>query len=62
MTLMYNRHCTLCTTRYHAQADTWLVKGTDSLLIANYIPPSAQLDHVAYTREDEPDGPHIWGT
>ena len=41
-----------------------MVHGTDSLLPADYAPPppthNPGLD--TYTREDEPDDPHLWGT
>ena len=62
MTLMYNRHYTLCTTHYHAPSDTWMVHGTDSLLPADYTPHTHNPGPGTYTRVDEPDGPHIQGT
>ena len=63
MTLMYNLHYTLSTTQYHAPTYHWVVHGTDSLLPADYAPPpphNTGLD--TYTRGDELDAPHIWGT
>ena len=64
MTLMYNIHYTLSTTHYHATTGTWVVHGTDSLLPSDYAPPSPPHNPGpdAYTREDEPDDLHIWGT
>ena len=59
MTLMYNLHYTLSTTHYHAPSGHWVVHGTDSLLPAEYK-HNPGLD--TYTREDEPDNPHLCGT
>ena len=56
MTLMYNVHYTVPTTDYHASTGHWVVRGTDSLLPADYAPPPG-----TYTREDEPDNPHLLG-
>ena len=61
MTFMYKRHYNLSTTHYHAPTDTWMVYGTNFLLPANYTPPPHNPGHDMYTREDEPDDPHIWG-
>ena len=61
MTLMYNGHYTLSTTNYQAPTDTWLVHGNDSLLTADYTPPAHNPGNDTYTREDEPDDPHISG-
>ena len=62
MTLMYNLHYTLSTTHYHAPTGHWVVQGTDSLLSADYAPPQHNPGPDRYTREDEPDDPHLWGT
>ena len=63
MTLMYNIHYTLSATHYHARTGTWVLHGTDSLLPADCAPPSPRNPgHDMYTREDEPDDPHIWST
>ena len=62
MTLLYNRHYTLSTTHYHASTGNWVVHGTDSLLPADYAPPLHNPCPDTYTREDEPDDPHVWGT
>ena len=63
MTLMYNIHYTLSTTHYHAPTGTWVVHGADPLLPADYAPPPPHNPAPdTYTREDEPDNPHIWGT
>ena len=62
MTLMYNLHYTLSTTHYHAPTGRWVVHGTDSLLPADYGPPPQNPGPDTYTREDEPDDPHLWST
>ena len=62
MTLMYNLHYTLSSTHYHAPTDHWVVHGTDSLLPANYAPPTHNPGLNTYARRDELDDPHIWGT
>ena len=62
ITLMYNKHYTLSTIHYHAPTGTWLVQGSDSLLPADYTPPPDSPGPDTYTREDEPDDLHIWGT
>ena len=62
MTLMYNLHYTLSTTHYQAPTGHWVVHGTDSLLPTDYAPPPHNPDHDTYTREDELDDPHLWGT
>ena len=62
MTLMYNMHYTLSTTHYHAPTGHWVVHGTDSLLQADYAPPPHNPGPDTYTREDEPDDLHLWGT
>ena len=62
MTLMYNLHYTLSTTHYHAPTGHWLVHGTDSLLPANYPPHTHNPGLDTYTRVDEPDNSHLWGT
>ena len=62
MTLMYKRHYTLSTTHYHAPTGHWVVHGTDSLHLADYAPPPHNPDRDTYTREDEPEDPHLWGT
>ena len=62
MTLMYNLHYTLSTTHYHAPTDHWVVHGTDSLLPADYAPPTHNPGLDTYARGDSPDDPHIWGT
>ena len=62
MTLMYNLHYTLSTTHYHAPTGHLVVHGTDSLLPADYAPPANNQGLDTYTREDEPDDPHLWGT
>ena len=62
MTLMYNLHYTLSTTHYHAPTDHWVVNGTDSLLPADYAPPPHNPGLDTYSRGDDPDDPHIWGT
>ena len=43
MTLMYNKHCSLSTTYYHAPTGNWVVHGTNSLLPADYAPPPHNL-------------------
>ena len=63
MTLMYNMHYTLFTTHSHAPTGHWVVHGTNSLLPADYAPPPPHNPGPdTYTREDEPDNPHSWGT
>ena len=62
MTLMYNIHYTLSNTHYHAPTGHWVVQGTDTLLPADYAPPPHNPGPDTYTREDEPNDPHIWGT
>ena len=62
MALMYNLHYTLSTTQYHAPTGHWVVHGTDSLPSADYAPPPHSPAHNTYTRMDEPDDPHLWGT
>ena len=62
MTLMYNIHYTLFTTHLHAPTGHWVVHGTDSVLPADYAPPPHNPGPDTYTREDEPDDPHLWGT
>ena len=62
MTLMYNLHYTLSATHYHAPTDHWVVHGTDSLLPADYAPPPHNPGLDTYTRGDELDDPHLWGT
>ena len=62
MTLMYNIHYNLSTTYYHATTGHWVVQGTNSLLPAGYAPAPHNPGPDTYTREDEPDNPHIWGT
>ena len=38
-----------------------MVHGTDSPLPADYAPPPPQnAGYNTYSREDEPDNPHIW--
>ena len=61
LTLLYNLHYTLSTTHYHAPTGHRVVHGTDSLLPANYSPPPPNPGPDTYTREDEPDDPHLWG-
>ena len=63
MTLMYNLHYTLSTTRYDAPTDHWVVHGTDSLLPADYAPPPPHIPGLeTYTRGDETDDSHLGGT
>ena len=62
MTLMYNLHYSLSTTTYDAPTDHWVVHGTDSLLPADYTPPTHNPGPDTYARGDDPDDPHIWGT
>ena len=62
MTLMYNLHYTLSTTHYHAPTNHWVVHGTDSLLPADYTPPTHNPGPDTYARGDDPGDPHIWGT
>ena len=62
ITLMYNLHYTLSTTTYDAPTDHWVVHGTDSLLPADYTPPTHNPGPDTYARGDDPDDPHIWGT
>ena len=62
MTLMYNLHYTLCTTHYHAPTGHWVVHDTNSPLPADYAPPPNNPGLDTYTRGDEPEDPHIWGT
>ena len=62
MTLMYNLHYTLSTTTYDAPTDHWVVHGTDSLLPADYTPPTHDPGPDTYARGGNPDDPHIWGT
>ena len=62
MTLMYNLHYTLSTTTYDAPTDHWVVHGTDSLLPADYTPPTHNPGPDTYARGDDLDDPHIWGT
>ena len=64
MPLMYNKHYTLSTTHYHPPTDTCVVDSTGSLLPANYPPPPPPHSSCpdTYSREDEPDDPHIWGS
>ena len=40
MTLMYNLHYTLSATHYHTSTGHWVVHGTNSLLPADYAPPT----------------------
>ena len=60
MTLMYHMHYTISTTHYHAPTGHWLVHGTDSLFPADYAPPPHNPGRNTYTRDDEPDDPHLW--
>ena len=60
MTLMYNLHYNL--SHYHAPTGHWVVHSTGSLLPADYAPPPHNPGPDTYTREDEPDDPHLWGT
>ena len=64
MTLMYNLHYTLSTTHYHTPTGQLVVHGADSLLPANYAPPTPPPNPGpdTYTREDEPEDAHLWGT
>ena len=62
MTLMYNLHCPLSTTHYHAPTNHWVVHGTDSLLPADYTPPPHNPGPDTYARGDDPGDPHVWGT
>ena len=39
-----------------------MVHGTDSLLPADYTPPTHNPGLDTYARGDDPDDPHIWGT
>ena len=62
MTLMYHIHYTLSTTHYRAATGHLVGHRTYFLLPADYAPPQHNPDPDTYTREDEPDEPHIWGT
>ena len=62
MTLMYNLHYNLSSTHYNAPTGHYVVHGTDSLLTADYAPPSHNPGPGTYTREDEPGDPDILGT
>ena len=60
---MYNKQYTLSTTHYNTETDSWVVHGSDSPLPADYTPPSLHSRGPnTYTREDQPDDPHIWST
>ena len=64
MTLLYNQHYTLSTTRYHAPTDTWVVHGTDSLLLADYtfLPARARPPHEHQGgRAGRPPHLGLWG-
>ena len=62
MPLMYNLHYTLSSTNYHAPTGHCVMHGTDSLFPADYAPPQHNPGPEKYTREDETDDPHLWGT
>ena len=62
MTLMYKLNYTLSATHYHARTGHWPVHGTDFLHPADYAPPPHNPGLDTYTREDERDDPHLWGT
>ena len=58
-----SNHYTLSISQYHAPTGHWVVHGTDSLPPADYapLPPPHNPGAGTYTRENEPDDPHIWG-
>ena len=62
MALMYNLHYTLSATHYHAPTGHWVVHGTDSLLPADYAPPTHNPGLDTYAGGDELEDPHLWGT
>ena len=64
MTLMYNLHHILSAKHYHNPqlATAWCTAPTPSSPPTTPPPPPHSPGLDTYTREDEPDDPHLWGT